>query len=303
MIKRIRTVSEFHRLRSLPPPEHPLISVVDVSTIRQLRPDEPAKWRVDLYLIALKRIVDQRKLIYGQGQYDFDEGLMSFVAPHQVFSIVPDPTGELQQSGWVLLIHPDFLWPTALAKTIQQYEYFTYRVNEALFLSPKEEIIMDGLVDTIRHEYQANLDGFSQTIIMAHLETLLRYADRFYHRQFLTRKKTNYQILTRFDDLLAAYFAGDEAAEKGLPSVHYVSERLNISISYLSRLLKILTGQTTQQHIHNKLIEKAKEKLSLTDLPVNAIAYQLGFEHSQSFSKLFKSKTNQSPLEFRQHFN
>ncbi|RZM19541.1 MAG: AraC family transcriptional regulator [Pedobacter sp.] len=303
MIKRIKTISDFHRLRNLPPPEHPLISVVDVSTIRQLHPDEPTKWQVDLYIIALKRIVDQRKLIYGQSQYDFNEGLMSFIAPHQVFSIVPDLTGELQQSGWVLLIHPDFLWHTSLAKTIQLYEYFTYQVDEALFLSPKEETIMDRIAETIQQEYQATLDGFSQTIIVAHLETLLSYADRFYHRQFLTRKKTNHLILARFDELVTAYFADNEAASSGLPSVHYVSEHLNISISYLSRLLKTLTGQTTQQHIHNKLIEKAKEKLSLTDLSVSAIAYQLGFEHSQSFSKLFKSKTKQSPLEFRQHFN
>ena len=202
-----------------------------------------------------------------------------------------------------MLIHPDFLWNTALAIKIKQYEYFEYTVNEALLLSEKEERTVIGIIENIQQEYNSNIDNFSQDIIIAHLETLLNYVDRFYHRQFLTYKKVNHQLLDRFEKLLMDYFESVDVIHKGLPTVQYVSDTLNVSVSYLSRLLKTLTGQSTQQHIHDKLIEKAKEKLSTTELTISEIAYELGFEHSQSFSKLFKTKTNQSPLGFRQSFN
>lgn len=206
-------------------------------------------------------------------------------------------------SGWILLIHPDFLWNTLLANGIKKYEYFDYAVNEALFLSDKEEANLNRIVQDIRQEYHSTIDHFSQDIIIAHLETLLRYSDRFYHRQFITRKKANHQILERVEQLLNAHFNSDNLSSRGLPTAQYLSDELHISVSYLSRLLKVLSGQSTQQHIHDKLIEKAKEKLSTTHLSISQIAYTLGFEHSQSFSKLFKSKTNQSPQEFRRSFN
>jgi len=192
---------------------------------------------------------------------------------------------------------------TALAKTIKQYEYFDYSVHEALFLSDKEETAIVGILQSIQQEYQSNIDKFSQDIIIAQLELLLVHADMFYHRQFITRKITNHKILTRLEEILTNYFNSDDLVNKGLPSVQYVADRLNVSPNYLSDLLKVLTGQSTQQHIHDKLIEKAKEKLSTTDLSVSEIAYELGFEHSQSFSKLFKTKTKLSPSEFRQSFN
>ena len=172
-----------------------------------------------------------------------------------------------------------------------------------MFLSEKEEKIVIEIIVNIQRECELNIDNFSQHIIIAHLETLLRYADRFYHRQFLTRKKANHQLLEIFEQIMADYFKSDNISRTGLPTVQYISNKLNLSVSYLSRLLKTLTGQSTQQHIHNKLIEKAKERLSTTELTVSEISYELGFEHSQSFSKLFKSKTNQSPLKFRQSFN
>lgn len=301
MIKRIKTISEFHQLRGLPKPEHPLISVLNVKNVKHLQAAEPMSLSLDFYMIALKRIFSNSKLKYGQRQYDFDEGLMSFMSPNQVFSIAGDK--ELRQSGYVLLIHPDFIWNTPLAKTIRQYEYFDYSVNEALFLSEKEEKKIIGIIESIQQEYQSPIDNFSQDIIIAHLETLLSYADRFYHRQFLTRKKENHQILERLENLLTDYFDNNDLISNGLPTAQFISNKLNVSVSYLSRLLKTVTGQSTQQHIHDKLIKKAKEKLSTTDLSVSEIAYELGFEHSQSFSKLFKSKTSQSPLEFRQSFN
>jgi len=190
-----------------------------------------------------------------------------------------------------------------LAKSIKRYDFFGYAVHEALFLSEKEKATLNSIIGDIRHEYQGNIDKFSQNIILSQVETLLNYAERFYERQFITRKISNHRILDRLEALLDKYFAGDMLVEKGLPSVHFVAEQLHVSPNYLSSLLKVRTGQSTQQHIHEKLIEKAKEKLSTTNLSISEIAFDLGFEHSQSFSKLFKSKTKQSPLEFRQSFN
>jgi len=298
---RIKTISEFHKLRGLPKPAHPLISVVDYAAIRHL-PENQSSWTLDYYSISIKR-TSNAKMKYGQQEYDFDSGIMFFMAPGQVFSVTIDNNSPSKHSGWILLIHPDFLWNTSLAKTIKQYEYFGYSVNEALFLSEKEETTVTDIFKNIEHEYHSNIDKFSQDVIIAQIELLLKYADRFYHRQFITRKITNHQILDRLEHILNTYFNGDMLAQKGLPTVQYVAESLNISPNYLSNMLKVLTGQSTQQHIHDKLIEKAKEKLSTTDLSVSEIAFELGFEHSQSFSKLFKNKTNFSPLEFRQSFN
>jgi AraC family transcriptional activator of pobA len=299
---RIKTISEFHRLRGLPKPEHPLISVINVESLERLPSNEPESFVFDFYSISLKRNCNA-KFRYGQQQYDFDEGIMFFIAPNQVFGIEPGNDDTLKRSGWMLLIHPDFLWNTPLAKTIKQYEYFDYSVNETLFLSEKEETTMISIIRNIEQEYHSNIDKFSQSVIIAQLELLLTYSERFYERQFITRKISSHQLLNRLEALLNDYFNHEELMKKGLPTVQHMAEALNVSPNYLSGLLKVLTGQSTQQHIHDKLIAKAKEKLSTTGLSVSEIAYELGFEHPQSFSKLFKTKTNFSPLEFRQLFN
>ncbi|SFW27797.1 helix-turn-helix domain-containing protein [Chitinophaga sancti] len=288
----VKSITQLHRVLDLPAPKHPLISVVDYAKI-----EAPAGVAAvfDLYSISLKKGVN--KLIYGQQQYDFDEGVLYFLAPNQVLSVEDDAAPD--RSGWILFVHPDFLWNTPLAKKIKQYEFFNYSVNEALFLSESEEAMLNGIVQYIQQEYHANIDKFSQDVVIAQLDLLLTYARRFYERQFITRKITNHKVLERLEALLNDYFE----QEKGLPAVQYVAAQLNISVKYLSSLVKQLTGQTTQQHIQNKLIEKAKEKLSTTDLSVSEIAFYLGFEHSQSFNKLFKKKTNLSPLEFRKLFN
>ncbi|MCF0058796.1 AraC family transcriptional regulator [Dyadobacter sp. CY356] len=297
---RIKTITEWHQLRFLPKPQHPLVSVINYADIKQLRDDEPKSIVNDFYSISLKRSFNA-KMKYGQQEYDFDEGVLFFISPGQVFSI--DAAKNIQHTGWSLLIHPDFLWNTSLAQKIKKYEYFSYAVHEALHLSEKEEAMIAAIMQNIEQEYHANIDNFSQEVIIAQLELLLTYADRFYNRQFITRKITNHKILIRLEEILDDYFDGDTLEKNGLPSVQYIAEVLNTSPSYLSGLLKSLTGQSTQQHIHDKLIEKAKEKLSTTNLSVGEIAFSLGFEHSQSFSKLFKNKTSLSPLEFRQSFN
>jgi AraC family transcriptional activator of pobA len=299
---RIKTISDYHRLRQLAMPAHPLISILNLEKSSREPMDEPMSFVCDFYVVSLKKHVNA-KLKYGQQEYDFDEGSMAFTAPGQVLTFAANKDQPQKTTGWLLFIHPDFLWNTPLAKTIRQYEYFDYAVHEALFLSEKEETTIKDILQNIEQEYHANMDKFSQKIIIAQLELLFSYADRFYQRQFITRNITNHKILAQLEAVLADYFDGDTVAKKGLPTVQYIAGKLNVSPGYLSDLLKLLSGQSTQQHIHDKLIEKAKEKLSTTDLSINEIAYALGFEHSQSFSRLFKSKTTFSPLGFRQSFN
>jgi|SRR5450432_52168 AraC family transcriptional activator of pobA len=300
-VLRIKTISQYHQVMGLPKPEHPLISVINLEFIKPWYGNEPVSLVFDFYSISMKRDFNA-KIKYGQQEYDFDEGVMFFISPCQVFGIAVNKEELLKRSGWLLLVHPDFLWNTQLAKAIKQYEYFSYSVHEALFLSDKEETMITGIMRNIEQEYHSNIDHFSQDVMIAQLKLLLTYAERFYHRQFITRKITNHKILNRLEEILTKYF-NDDFPQKGLPTVQWVADKLNISPNYLSELLKVLTGQSTQQHIHDKLIDKAKEKLSTTDLSVSEIAYELGFEHPQSFSKLFKTKTNLSPLAFRQSFN
>ncbi|WP_299183048.1 helix-turn-helix transcriptional regulator [uncultured Chryseobacterium sp.] len=295
---KIESITEGHRIAGLEKPQHPLISIVDVSKFTN---DSDVNAVIfDFYAVSLKRGCNN--LLYGQQKYDFDEGLMAFMAPGQ---ILRGEEGGIPANleGWMMFIHPDFLWNTPLAKKIKQYDYFGYATNEALFLSDKEEAMINSIIDNIRNEYNANIDKFSQDVIIAQLELLFTYAQRFYERQFITRKITNHQILGKLEDILENYFNNEEISSKGLPTVQFVADSLHISAKYLSNLLKQLTGLSTQQHIHEKLISKAKEKLSTTELSVSEIAYELGFEHSQSFNKLFKTKTKQSPLEFRASFN
>jgi AraC-like DNA-binding protein len=296
-LHRLKSITEFARVRGLPPPAHPLINVVNYADLQLAPENNHINWVLDFYSISLKKNVEV-KFRYGQQLYDFDEGIMFFIAPGQVFNIEVPAVPTKERSGWMLLIHPDFLWNTPLAKTIKQYEFFGYATNEALFLSDKEETTVTNTINTIHQEYHTNIDKFSQHIIISHIEVLLNYADRFYHRQFITRKITNHQVLDKLEQLLEHWFDDHHR----IPTVQEISEQLNISPNYLSSLLKTLTGQSTQQHIHDQLIKVAKEKLSTTQLTVNEVAYELGFEHPQSFRKFFKSKTEMSPLEFRQSF-
>jgi AraC family transcriptional activator of pobA len=299
---RFKTITEYHRAAGLPKPAHPLISVVHMNELNRPLIEGPYNIIYDFYSIAMKRMPGV-KFKYGQQASDFDEGVLFFMAPGQLFGIDIDKETIHRPQGWMILIHPDFLWNTPLAKTIKHYEFFSYAVYEALFLSDKEETMLTTIAQNIEQEYHSNIDRFSQSVIIAQLELLLTYGERFYQRQFITRKIASHELLTRLEDLLTNYFSSGALAQQGLPSVSYIAETLHISPGYLSGLLKSLTGQSTQQHLHDKLIELAKEKLSTTSLSVSEIAYELGFEHLQSFSKLFKIKTSLSPLEFRHSFN
>ncbi|WP_367867024.1 helix-turn-helix domain-containing protein [Pedobacter sp. WC2423] len=300
---RFHTITEYHRAVGLPNPAHPLISLVHMENINKPLAEGSFNLIYDFYSISMKR-VKNTKFKYGQQASDFDEGVLFFMSPGQVFGVGIEKGSVMHRpEGWMILIHPDFLWNTPLAKTIKQYEFFNYSVYEALYLSDKEEMMLTTIGQNIEQEYHATTDRFSQSVIIAQLELLLTYSERFYQRQFITRKIASHEILTRLEDLLTNYFNSGALAQKGLPSVTYIAGNLNISPGYLSGLLKSLTGQNTQQHLHHKLIELAKEKLSTTNLSVSEIAYELGFEHLQSFSKLFKIKTSFSPMEFRHSFN
>lgn len=296
----IKTITEFHQLRNLPKPMHPQFSIVDFKDIKREELAEPVNVVQQYYSIAMKRMENGR-MRYGQQEYDFEEGILFFMAPGQVYTIFT--AEDFKHTGWLILFHADFMWQTPLAKTIKQCDFFSYSVSEALFLSNKEEQTLNQLVAQMQQEYEANIDRFSHDVLIAQLELLLTYGHRFYERQFLTRKISNHQILEQLENLLDDYFNDNDLMQKGLPTVQYIASKLNLTPNYLSSVLKVLTGQSTQQHIHEKLIAKAKEQLSTTNLSVSEIAFALGFEYPQSFSKLFKSKVNVTPIEFRQSFN
>lgn len=300
----INSISEFHRLVSLPEPLHPLVSVVRVAAMRF---DNIVAWEhfsLNFYCISLKRGI-VGKVKYGQQYYDYDKGLMTFIAPKQIQALnAPhdETLGPESGAGYALLFHPAFLYKHPLATTIKNYGFFSYAVNEALHLSEKEENNIKEIFEKIDAECQ-HIDRHTQDIILSQIDLLLNYSNRFYERQFITRKAVNHDVLTRMETLLNTYFDHEKSLENGLPSVEFLAGQLNLSPHYLSDLLRSLTGQSAQQHIQEKLIEKAKEFLTVTNLSVAEIAYQLGFEYPQSFNKLFKKKMNISPLAFRQTFN
>ncbi len=215
---RFHTLSDLHAYYGLPGPEHPMISLIDYSKVKY--PDDTAslKWLQDFYMFALKRNV-QAKFNYGQQPYDFNSGVLSFFAPQQLLQVQIKPDVEINQTGWLLLVHPDLLWNTPLAAQIKNYEFFQYKVNEALFLSEKEEAVIAEIFQKIEKEYQSNMDRFSQSLIINQLEYLLIYADRFYNRQFLTRKITNHQILNKLEISLQEHFAQDKLIDNGIPTV------------------------------------------------------------------------------------
>ncbi|CAH0134629.1 MULTISPECIES: AraC family transcriptional regulator [unclassified Pedobacter] len=298
-INHLKSISQLVRILGFPAPLHPLIALVDYNNVSIEMFPKGQKVSLDFYKISFKPTFTGQ-IKYGQGYYDFEEGGLAFLKPKQ---IVCSPEDTESYQGIALYFHPDFIRNYTLGKTINHYGFFSYDVSEALFLSAKEKEIIANLFATIANELNNNIDHFSQDVLVSQIELLLNYSNRFYNRQFITRKAINHDIITSLDKLLDNYFEEENSLKNGLPSVKYISTELKLSQRYLSDMLSSLTGLNTQQYIQNAIIEKAKEKLSNTNLSVSEIAYALGFEHSQSFSKLFKTKTNVSPLEFRHSFN
>lgn len=293
------SISELHRALGLPKPLHPLVSLVDYSNITIDTAELEKGMVFNFYKISYKKNF-RGKVKYGQNYYDFDEGGLSFISPNQ---LITANDNEADYGGYTLLIHPDFILSHPLGKNIKNYGFFSYSVAEALYLSEKEKNVIIGIFENIRMELESAIDHFSQDVMLSQVELLLNYSKRFYNRQFITRKAANNDVLTKVEELLAAYFDAGSPLMNGLPTVQQLSDQLNVSSHYLSDMLRTLTGQNTQQHIHAKLIGKAKEMLSTTNLSIAEVAYKLGFEHPQSFNKLFKRKTNVSPVQFRQSFN
>lgn len=295
------SLTEAHRAFGIARPQHPLISVINGLQSELENVQLPRRHVLGFYKISLKPPLSGR-LKYGQSFYDFDEGGLLFAAPGQVIGSNDQELPEVC-SEYTLLIHPDFLLGYPLAKTIRQHGFFSYSTNETLHLSEEEKATITGLFALIEKELNSRIDDFSHDVVIAQIELLLNYANRFYNRQFITRKALNNDLLQKMEELLDRYFDEEVSLNRGVPSVQELAEKLNLSPSYLGDMLRSLTGQNAQQHIHHKLIEKAKEKLSTTTLSISEIAYELGFGHPQSFSKLFKMKTKLSPQEFRRSFN
>lgn len=298
-IVRFDSLSELNRVLGLPKPLHPMLSLVNYADMKKPFDEQPKAFLLNFYKISYKFNLTG-KIGYGQHSYDFDEGRMAFVAPQQVLA-----RGEADRdlSGYTLLFHPDLIRGYPLAAKIKTYGFFSYSSNEALFPSDKEKKIIFWLFDRIRDELKSNIDDSTQDVLISYIETLLLHSNRFYKRQFITRKPVNSQLLTRLEKLLNDYFEDSSALHNGLPTVEYLAGQLSVSPRYLSDMLRAVSGQSAQQHIQAKVIEKAKEYLTSSDLSVGEIAYQLGFKQPQSFNKLFKRKTDFTPVEFRHSLN
>ncbi|MBT2560190.1 AraC family transcriptional regulator [Pedobacter sp. ISL-68] len=295
-MQHFKSLSEMARSNGMAPPEHPLLALIRIQ--ENLVINQP-EFTSDCYMIGLKK-VKAGFMIYGRTKLDHETGSMVFIKPRQVVEM---KNLEFEEDGYILFFHEDFLNGHSLNQEIQKYSFFDYETNEALHLAPKEEKVIWNLFNTIELEYNNNEDEFSREIIMANINSILKYAERFYKRQFINRKPLSGKTVTEFNKVLAQYIE-DGSILQGLPSVAYLAERLNISRRYLTDLLKIETGKTTQDLIHLALINEAKNRLRTNDSTVSEIAYALGFENMSYFSRLFKRETGVSPSSFvTKHIN
>lgn len=291
----IKSVADLRRFYNYGSPKHPLVTVIDLKNVSRSNENFTNYfYSLDLYTIVYKKFKGSLK--YGRSHYDFQEGTLMFTAPNQVMS--PSADTEIEE-GWFLAFHPDLIYGSDLGKKIQKYSFFQYETNEALHISEDEKFLLNEVVVRIRKEYSQNIDRHTQGLILNQVEMLLNYADRFYDRQFFTRSKPGNDVAQRFESLLNNYFADEVLIEKGIPEVKYFADKLNLSSNYLSDLLSKFTGKTTIEHIHLKLVDKAKNILLGTTKSVSEVAYELGFEHPSHFTKVFKARTGVSPLHFR----
>lgn len=292
-LKSISDINQFIQNKTT----HPLIAVVDFSKVDEYI-EEGTRISCDFYSIMFKNYCANH-LRYGRQTYDFQEGSLICIAPKQVLTMDSEIEQKEDMMGWGLFFHPDLLRGTSLGEKMSSYTFFSYETSEALHLSDKEKQILRDCVQKIENELQENIDSYSQTLIVSNIELLLSYCSRYYGRQFITRKHSNTNTITQVEKLLREYFKSNKLKESGLPTVKYLADKVNLSANYLSDLLKKETGMNTQDHIHYYLIEEAKTVLLTTDNTVSEIAYSLGFEYPQYFSKLFKQKTGKTPVEYR----
>ncbi len=295
-IVEIKTVTQIHDALGLKKPKHPLVSVVPMSKLSDYDYGD-FTYVMDLFQISLKTGVTG-SITYGRNSYDFHEGTMVFSKPGQSMSYADNEQTE-REDGWMLIFHPDLIRKSELGKTIDNYSFFSYDANEALHLSCDEKISLTTLIEKIEKEYCNNIDRHSQELIIANIEMILKYCTRYFDRQFYTRTNINKDAVSNFENLLKDYYESENPLNLGVPSVKFCAEELNMSSHYLSDMLRKETGKSAQEHIYNFLINKAKTKLLSSMESVSQIAYELGFEYPQHFSKLFKSKTGVSPAEYR----
>ncbi|GAB2673309.1 helix-turn-helix domain-containing protein [Flavihumibacter cheonanensis] len=294
---RIKSVADLHRFIGFESPRHPLISLIDYSKVKPIQALSDYNIVNDLYLVSIKNI-GPKDVRYGRSKYDFEEGCLIFMAPNQVYSI-PDIDLNNNFSGFGLYFHPDLLSGTSLSKTISNYSFFEYRTNEALHLSDAEKQKMSLIFSNIEEEISDRIDNHTQEVLVHNIELLLKYSNRFYERQHITRKTLNTDTVSKFESLLKEYFIKNTQFANGLVEVKYFAEKMNLSSKYLSDILKRYTGKSVQEHINLHLIEKAKTELLTTNKSVAEIAFDLGFEYPQYFSRLFKQKEGLTPTEFR----
>lgn len=277
--------------------KHPLVSVVDFSRYKE-QFNSGMKITLGFYSVMFKNFCIN-KMKYGQQPYDFEEGSLMCIAPRQVISLDEPLPKDTDVKGWGLFFHPDFVRGTSLGRTIKDYSFFSYETNEALHLSEKEKEVLYYIVQKIDVELLENIDKHSQTLIVSNIELLLNYCTRYYDRQFITRKHVNKDILTKVEEFLLEYIQSPLLSEKGLPTVKYLADKVCLSPNYLGDLLKRETGMNAQDRIHYYLIEEAKNLLLSSNKSVSELAFSLGFEYPQYFSRLFKAKTGMTPVEFR----
>ena len=295
------TLSAYFDYMRLPNPEHPMLSVLQADGDGFLpcpRESSPPITN-DCYTISLKKII-KGDLSYGRTKYDFTNGALIFISPRQVLQW--DSSVIFEQKGFSINFHENFITGTELARQIKRYGFFSYAVNEALHLSPKEEKQIEAIVESINAEYHNNQDAFSKDIIIAQLSTLLKYANRFYERQFLNRKEMASSLLDQFNLQLGSFFESGYLQKNGIPSIEDIADKMSMSQRYLSDTLKKQTGKTTTEHLQLYLIEEAKNILLKPNRSISEVAYELGFEYPQYFSRLFKKKEGVSPSEYRERY-
>ncbi|CAL2085463.1 helix-turn-helix domain-containing protein [Tenacibaculum sp. 190524A05c] len=297
MIITIDKIEDGHKLIGVPAPKHPLVSLVNLRDISKLPEGTDIKFMLNMYMISLKDGISC-SLNYGRNSYDFSKGTMVFSKPNQVLSS-EDETIENDAKGWILFFHPDLIRKSSLGQTINEYSFFDYEIHEALHISEEEQETITDIVKKIEKEYQQNIDKHSQKLIISNIELLLDYCNRFYDRQFYVRTNLNQDHISEFELLLKNYFSSEKPYELGVPSVKYCGEQLNMSPNYLSDVLKKETGKSAKDHIQGFIVNQAKNQLLGSTNSVSEIAYNLGFEYPQHFSKLFKKRTGITPAKFR----